>query len=273
VIRLALRVRRADADLVLAELLELAPNGVEESQDGEVVEFAVYGAPGELPALPDLRAAAGEAFVEVRTEEIPDDWYDGWREFHRPVVVGDRLRVRPPWEPPAEDPSALVDVAIDPGMAFGTGAHASTRMCLELMLDLQPGGPFLDVGCGSGVLAVAAARLGWAPVVALDHESAAVEAARSNANANGVAVEARRWDLRRDPLPSAPTTAANLLRPLLLELADRLQAPPAQLVIGGLLTGEADEVSAAFRVRGMRERGRREEGEWAAVLLAGGPES
>jgi len=91
VIRLALRVRRADAELVLAELLELAPNGVEENEDGEVVEFAVYGAPGELPALPALRAAAGEAFVEVETEEIPDDWYDGWKEFHRPIVVGDVL--------------------------------------------------------------------------------------------------------------------------------------------------------------------------------------
>jgi ribosomal protein L11 methyltransferase len=265
VIRLALRVRRADAELVLAELTELAPNGVEETEDGDVVEFAVYGAPGELPALPALEAAAGEAFVEVRTEEIPDDWYDGWREFHRPVVLGDRLRVRPPWEPPARTP--LLDLVIDPGMAFGTGAHPTTRMCLELLLELTPGGPFADLGAGSGILAIAAARLGWDPVVALDHEAAAVEAASANAAANGVAVEVRRWDLRRDPLPSAPTVAANLLRPLLLELAGRIAAPPDHLVVGGLLTDQADEVSAAYAARRMAERARRGDGEWAALLL------
>jgi ribosomal protein L11 methyltransferase len=266
VIRLALRVRRADAELVLAELLELAPNGVEETDDGDIVEFAVYGAPGELPALPALRAAAGEAFVEVETEEIPDDWYDGWKEFHRPIVVGDRLRVRPPWEESVDD--GIVDVVIDPGMAFGTGAHATTRMCLDLMLELDPGGPFADLGCGSAVLAIAAAKLGWDPIVALDHEIAAVEAAAANAAANGVVLDARRWDLRRDDLPGAPTIAANLLRPLLLELARRLDAPPEHLVAGGLLADQADEVAAAFAARGLVERSRRADGEWAALLLA-----
>ncbi len=99
-VRLAIRVAREQAELVLAELIELAPSGVEEVSVGDgVVEYAVYGAPGELPALPDLRAAAGEALVEVSTSEIPDDWDQRWREFHRPVVLGDRLTVRPPWEP------------------------------------------------------------------------------------------------------------------------------------------------------------------------------
>ena len=100
-IRLAIRVTRADAELVLAELLELAPSGVEEvSVSAEIVEYAVYGPPGELPALPDVRAAAGGALVEVSTSEIADDWAERWREFHRPLVLGDRLTVRPPWEPP-----------------------------------------------------------------------------------------------------------------------------------------------------------------------------
>ncbi len=265
-IRLALRVRRADAELVLAELLELAPNGVEETEEGDVVEFAVYGAPGELPALHALRAAAGEAFVEVETADIPDDWYDGWREFHRPVVVGERLLVRPPWEAARDD--GLIDVVIDPGMAFGTGAHATTRMCLELMLALPSGGPFADLGCGSAVLGIAAAKLGWAPVVALDHEAAAVEAAAANAAANSVAIEARRWDLRRDAVPAAPTVVANLLRPLLLELARRIEAPPRHLVAGGLLVEQADEIAAAFAARGMDERERRVDGEWTALLLA-----
>ena len=104
-IRLAVRVERERAEIVLAELLELAPGGVEEVSVGsDVVEYAVYGAPGELPALPDLTAAAGEALVEVRTSEVADDWDQRWREFHKPLVLDGRLAVRPPWEPPVGAP-------------------------------------------------------------------------------------------------------------------------------------------------------------------------
>src|SRR3954464_8140503 len=156
-IRLAVRVRREDAEVALAELLALAPSGVEEVDvPGDVVEYAVYGAPGELPELPDLRAAAGEALVEVRTSEVGDDWAERWRAFHRPVLVDHRLLVRAPWHPPTD--GALAEVVIDPGQAFGTGAHATTRLCLELLLGLAPGGPLVDVGCGSGVPATAPAR-------------------------------------------------------------------------------------------------------------------
>ena len=178
-LRLAVRVRREQAEVVLAELLELAPGGVEEvAISTGVIEYAVYGAPGELPALPDLTAACGEALVEVRTSEVADDWAERWREFHKPLVLDGRLAVRPPWEPSVGAP---VEIVIDPGQAFGTGAHATTRLCLELMLSLSAGGGFLDLGCGSGVLAIAAARLGWDPVVALDYDPASVEAAVDNA--------------------------------------------------------------------------------------------
>jgi ribosomal protein L11 methyltransferase len=269
VIRLGLRVRRDQAEVVLAELLELAPNGVEEADAGELVEFAVYGAPGELPELPALRAVAGEALCEVVTERLPDDWFDGWKRFHAPVVIGDRLRVRPPWERPAAR-AGQVDVVIDPGQAFGTGSHDSTRACLELMLGLEPGGSFADVGCGSGVLAIAAARLGWAPVAALDHEAEAVRAACANSRANHVDVEVRRFDLRREPPPPAETMAANLLRPLLLELAAGLSHAPRHLVAGGLLRDQADEVAEAFARHGLYERERLETGEWATILLGRG---
>jgi ribosomal protein L11 methyltransferase len=183
-------------------------------------------------------------------------------------VLGDRLAVRPPWEPPCP---AEVDLVIDPGQAFGTGAHATTRLCLELMLSLAPGGGFLDLGCGSGVLAIAAARLGWAPVAAVDFDPVAVEAAAENARVNGVSVEVRQHDLRVDPLVCAPTVAANLLRPLLLAWAERLRGAradlPDRVIASGLLVGEADEVAGAFEALGLREAARRVLGEWAALLL------
>jgi ribosomal protein L11 methyltransferase len=268
VIRLALRVRREDAEIALAELLALAPSGVEEVDLGDVVEYAVYGPPGELPALPDLEAAAGDALVEVRTTEVADDWADRWRAFHRPIVVGDRLHVRPPWHDARSD---LDEVVIDPGQAFGTGAHDTTRLCLELLCELEPGDAFTDLGCGSGVLAIAAAKLGWAPVLGVDHEPESVAATQDNARANGVEVRARRFDLLRDgPAPTAPTVAANLLRPLLLAVARAGfdGEPPRTLIASGLLRHEADEVAAAFARHGLRERDRRETAEWAALVLA-----
>jgi ribosomal protein L11 methyltransferase len=269
-LRLAVRVRREQAELVLAELLELAPSGVEEVSLGDdMVEYAVYGAPGELPALPELRAAAGGALVAVATEEIADDWTERWRQFHKPLVLDGRLTVRPPWEPPGDTP---IDIVIDPGQAFGTGAHATTRMCLELMLELEgtPKGAFVDLGCGSGVLAIAAARLGWAPVVGLDNDPASVEAAVANARVNGVDVAVRRHDLRVAPTPQAQMIVANLLAPLLLAWEQRLaQADglPKRLIASGMLTHEADAVANAFAARGMIESRRRTSGEWAALLL------
>jgi ribosomal protein L11 methyltransferase len=275
VLRLAIRVRRDDAEIVLAELLELAPSGVEEVELGEAIEYAVYGAPGELPALPDLRAAAGAALVEVSTTLVADDWAERWREFHRPLVLEGAVTVRPPWEPPGTTP---IDVVIDPGQAFGTGAHASTRLCLELMLDLarrertragvSVAGAFLDVGCGSGVLGIVAARLGWAPVIAVDNDAASVEAARANAMANDVALEVSRLDLRTTPLPAATTVVANLLSPLLIGCASRITAVPSrQVIASGILVPEADDVAGAYAARGLTVVDRRTRGEWAALLL------
>jgi ribosomal protein L11 methyltransferase len=273
VIRLALRVRRADAEIVLAELLALAPAGVEETDvAADVVEYAVYGAPGELPAVPALRAAAGEALVDLATTEVADDWAERWRAFHQPVTFGGRLHVRAPWHPPG--PPAAHDIVIDPGQAFGTGAHATTRMCLELLLDLdEPPGPVVDLGCGSGVLAIAAAKLGHGPVLGVDHDPLALEATAHNAAVNGVEVAVRGYDLTRDgPAPAAPVVLANLLGPLLRRLAaggfdDAGGAAPRALIASGLLSGEAAGVGAAFARRGLHERTRRTDGEWAALLL------
>jgi ribosomal protein L11 methyltransferase len=347
VIRLAVRARHEDAEIVLAELLELAPSGVEEVEiDGETVEYAVYGAPGELPELPDLNAAVGEASVEISSSEVADDWGERWKRFHRPVLIEappgspvGALHVRPPWEAPS-DREGAEEIVIDPGQAFGTGAHATTRLCLELLLELaalggragagagerllgersgaretslmdwdgagsEEGsrlGPLLDIGTGSGVLAIAAAQLGFAPVLGLDHERESVAATEENARVNGVSIEVRRFDLRAQALPwldretdsagvRAPedesadvrpagplVVVANLLRPLLLDLARGMLArgmlargmpvAPLHLLAGGLLREQVDEVVQAFGEFGMRERERRERGEWAVVWLA-----
>jgi ribosomal protein L11 methyltransferase len=289
VIRLAVRVGRQEAELALAELLELAPAGVEEValEDGRV-EYAVYGAPGELPALPDLRALAGGTPVEVSTTEIADDWPERWREFHRPVLVeggagAPSLRVRPPWEPAAASGGAL-ELVIDPGQAFGTGAHATTRLCLSLLLQVRGEGPpaaaVLDIGAGSGVLAIAAAKLGYAPVLALDNEAESVAAAAENARVNGVGLRSERFDLRRDPLPWAGAgepaprrviVLANLLAPLLAALAGSLTAPPAELIAGGLLAEQLDDTAAAFAAAGLHERARRLADGWGALRLAPAP--
>lgn len=267
-IRLAVRVARADAELALAELLVLAPHGLEECDlaDGRV-EYAIYGAAGELPDLPELEAAVAGRVVEVATSEVSDDWPERWREFHRPQLVAGELWVRPPWAAPAA--AGLLDVAIEPAQAFGTGAHPTTRLCLELLVGLPDrSGPVLDLGCGSGVLAIAAAKLGFEPVAAVDHDRESVRATRENARANGVAVDASRLDLRCDRIPRTRTMLANLLLPLLLELAERIESPPHHLIAGGLLAEQRDAVAAAFAEhQDMHERARRAEGEWTALLL------
>ncbi len=274
-IRLAIRVARDQAEQVLAELAELAPAGLEERDvDEDTVEYAIYGAPGELPPLPDLRAAAGGALVDVSTTELADDWDVRWRTWHPAVVVeagGRTLRVRPPWE---DAQPGTIDVAIEPAQAFGTGAHETTRLSLTLLMGLARKGsdPVLalaDWGCGSGVLAIAAAKLGFAPVLACDVEEASVVATREGARNNGVEVEVSRCDLRREPGPWAPTVTANLVRPLRLAGAGRRPRAPERLVVSGLLRAEADEVAAAFAARGMEETDRREGTEWSALLLEG----
>jgi ribosomal protein L11 methyltransferase len=198
--------------------------------------------------------------VSVRGQPVADDWAERWKEFHEPVLVGDRIWVRPPWAEPRE---GALDLVIDPGQAFGTGAHPTTKLSLELMLDLEPSGSFADLGCGSGVLAIAAAMLGFGPVTAVDNELTALEATRANAAANGVSIDTvERVNLREQAPPQARTVAANLVRPLLLQLAGRIEADA--LILSGLLEGEADEVAAAF---GRREERRLAEGGWAALLL------
>jgi ribosomal protein L11 methyltransferase len=271
VIRLAVRCAPEQAELVLAELTVLAPNGVEEERGPGYVEYAIYGGEGELPELGEIDAAVGDGRVEVSSTEVPDDWADRWRDFHKPLLVGGRLWLRPSWEPPRE---GTVDLVVDPGQAFGTGAHPTTRLCLQFLLELEAageaGGPLTDLGCGSGVLAIAAAKLGWSPVEGYDHEPPALEATTANAAANGVGVALRRINLRESLPPLAPTVLANMTAPILRAVAAQMSAreAPAAMICSGILPPELDEVAAAFAAAGLAEVERRQEGDWAALRFA-----
>jgi len=288
-IRLAVRCAPDQADLVLAELTVLAPNGVEEERGPGYVEYAIYGGEGELPELGQVDAVVGGRPIEVSSTEIPDDWADRWRDFHKPLLVGERLWLRPSWEPARE---GAIDLIVDPGQAFGTGAHPTTRLCLEYLLELadagEAEGPLTDLGTGSGVLAIAAAKLGWSPVVGYDHEQAAIEASAANAAVNGVEIAFHRQNLRESLPLLAPVCVANMTSPILKAIATQLSgiaggtrrnlpavvpegppgdAAPRIVVLSGILPNELDDVAAAFAPAGLAEHDRRQMGDWAALLL------
>jgi len=194
------------------------------------------------------------AFPRAGVSEVGDDWEQRWRAFHRAVVIGP-LWVGPPWQPPAAGTTAVV---IDPGRAFGTGAHPTTRLCLELLLAEQRGG-VLDLGCGSGVIAFAAAALGFAPVVAVDVDPVAVEVATANAKANGVAVAVGEADVLSGELPEAGLAVANIAAGAVSALGAQLRAP--RLIASGYRGGERPEPV------GFRRLERRLLDGWAADLF------
>jgi ribosomal protein L11 methyltransferase len=270
-IRLAVRCEPEYAEVVLANLTELAPNGVEEERGPGFVEFAIYGPPGEVPELGELQAAAGGGLVEVTTTSVPDDWADRWQDFHRPIEVSGRIGVRPSWWDAKE---GLIDVVVDPGRAFGTGGHATTRLCLEMLVELadagEAHGPIADWGTGSGVLAICAGKLGWDPITACDREPASLEAAQANAEANGLEVSIERVDVREGAPPVARTVVANLTANLLEDCAGHLNGggeSPETLVCSGMLAEEVDRVAGAFSAAGLAESKRSSEGDWAALLV------
>ena len=179
-----MRVPSADAEIARARMLELAPAGFEEVDAGGELELAVFG--DELTE--GLVRAAFDG--PVSSTPIEPGWEDRWRAFHRPVRAGG-LWIGPPWE---SAPGEETSVVIDPGRAFGTGGHSTTRACIELLARTERGS-LLDAGCGSGVLAIAAKRLGFGPVVAVDVDPVAVDVAQENVGRNGVIVEVRSLDV------------------------------------------------------------------------------
>lgn len=224
--RITVRVPDGEAEPARARLLELSPAGFEELEvDGGTIELAVYA---DSDAAAELLAKLPGATME----QVAEGWEDAWRGFHRPVMAGG-LWIGPPWETPPDPSRAVV---IDPGRAFGTGAHPTTHLSVDLLAGTATRGALLDVGCGSGVVAIAAARLGFAPVHAVDVDPVAIEVTRTNARVNDVAVETAVADALTGALPAADVAVANvLLRPVERILA-RLDAHEA--ITSGYLAGE-----------------------------------
>jgi ribosomal protein L11 methyltransferase len=230
-------------------MLDLFPEGFEEVELAGSVELAAFTAEPLDPRL--------ETLGPVRADDVAVGWEETWKRFHRPVRVGP-LWVGPPWEPPDND---AIPVVIDPGRAFGTGGHTTTRLCLELLLTCEPTS-LLDLGSGSGVLAIAAAKLGFAPVTALDVDEAAVEATHANALANGVSIDATTSDVLVDSLPPASVVVANVDLVSVARVAERISA--GRLIVSGYLASERPPAHAWRHVE------RREADGWAADLFEAG---
>jgi ribosomal protein L11 methyltransferase len=240
-------VPATEAEIGRARILAIVPGGFEELEVQGDVELVAY-VDGTVEEL--LRAAFGE----VAAEPVESGWEDRWRAFHRPVRAGG-VWIGPPWErPPAGEPA----VVVEPGRAFGTGAHPTTRLCVELLARAERGS-VLDAGCGAGVLAVAAARLGFAPVFAVDVDEAAVAVSRETARVNGVKVAVTQGDVLRDELPAVDLVVGNIELGAVEELLARRAA--ARAITSGYLASDR------LHARGWRAVDRLELDGWAADAL------
>ena len=267
-LRIAFRLPADEKEKVLDALMPLLPTGVREEplEDGTVgaVERGdrgdaalAQGARGRGRAdLGGLRDGAGPGrLAGARRARFGGGSY----------VLGDRLVVRSPWDPPA--PEGMLEVVIErTGNAFGSGSHPTTQMCLALLLDLPVGeGGVADLGCGIGTLGIAAARLGWSPVAALDRVEAAVESARANAQRNGVEMECAVADLEAEGYPARELLLVNAPPPVHEHVAAQLTSAVRQVIASGIVGTEVGPVRDAYAAAGLEPAAGFEDDAWAAL--------
>jgi ribosomal protein L11 methyltransferase len=259
-----------DEDQAVALLWEAGTTGIEAlaHSEGTVALVAFFREPLDLEPL--MRRLEGARIEPAAVPEV--DWVARFREGFRAFRVG-RFTVAPPWNAPRPFRHLLL---VDPGRAFGTGTHETTRLCLGALEELADAGPLgrvLDLGAGTGLLALAAARLGASSVVAADLDPEATHAARTHARVNAVRLHVVRADGGRAFRPGAfDLVVANLTTPLLVERAREitgLRAARGALVLSGLLASDLPEVRDAYRHCGRAKE--RHDGEWLALQYPGGP--
>ncbi len=235
---------------------------------GDQVEDRLLLLRSRLDALsPEVSASP----IEITVRPVEDDgWLLAYREFFQPITAG-RFHIRPPWGEVADD-SSLVDLIIDPGMAFGTGHHPTTRMMLEVLSEMPPDGlAVLDAGAGSAILSVAAAKLGVASVLAVEVDASAEENALLNIQLNGVGDRVRFVVEDGPPEGEGPFDAAvmNIVADVIIALAPRVRQalrPGAWLACSGVIDSRLDDVTRALEELGFDIREVRESGEWRAIV-------
>ncbi len=297
-LEVALEVDGEMAEAVAEVLARFAPNRVvlesthiQDQPDGEGIPAGPVRVLAYLPVderLEHTRQRLEEALWHLHViRPLPqpayrlfheDDWAEAWKHAYRPIPVGERLMIVPAW---LENPDPQrIPLLLDPGMAFGTGTHPTTQMCLaEVERLVQPGTTVLDVGCGSGILSIAALKLGAAEALGVDTDPQAVAVAEENAARNGVAGGFRAAvgsveTLRRPPLGPrrASLVLANILAAVLVRLLDEeglaaLLTPGGHLVLSGILETQAEDVLAAARRSGLALAHRRQVEDWVTLTV------
>ncbi|MCW2961933.1 MAG: ribosomal methyltransferase [Thermoleophilia bacterium] len=267
-VEVTVEVAAEHAELAEFAVGEFSPGGFQlDARDDGGARFTVFLPAGDEPRLPAFLAQEGIPIEGAPVVSVvPDDWAERWKEFHQAITIG-TLWVGPPWQ--LDDaPAGLKQVVIEPAQGFGTGAHPTTRLVLALLQD-QPRGSVLDIGCGSGVLAVAAAKLGFGPITAIDNDPVAVESTLENIERNDVpAIKSFVMDALQEQLPTADLILANVIFEPLVRLAPKLRAP--RIILSGLLRSQALDCAAVYEQHGYVLREQRERDGWAALVLEHG---